>query len=129
MPDTVSTPVSLDEKSIASLVDRFYGRAKTPGSGRFSTQPSATAGPSTWPRSPISGTSVLLASDRYKGSPMMAHLEIPQMDQQHFNRWIELWREPTAEVFGPEISQALVAKASTMGERFLEVSTRVRESL
>jgi len=58
----------------------------------------------------------------------MAHLAIPEMDQQHFNRWIELWRETTAEVFGSEISIALVVKASTMGERLVEVSTRVRES-
>jgi hemoglobin len=73
-------------------------------------------------------TSVLLASGRYKGNPMMAHLAIPQMDQLHFYRWIELWRETTAEVFGPEISQALIAKASMMGERLVEVSMRVGES-
>ena len=129
MPDTVSARVSLDERSIASLVDRFYARVRE--DARLGPVFKAAIG-DRWPEHLATltdfWTSVLLASGRYKGNPMMAHLTIPQMDQQHFNRWIELWSETTAEVFGPEISQALVAKASTMGERLVEVSTRVRES-
>lgn len=119
----------LNEQSIATLVDRFYGRVRE----------DALLGPvfneaigDRWPEHLATltdfWTSVLLASGRYKGNPMMAHLPIPQMDQRHFARWIELWRETTTEILGPEISQALVAKASTMGERLVEVSTRVRES-
>jgi len=73
-------------------------------------------------------TSVLLASGRYKGNPMMAHLAIPQMDHQHFSRWIELWRQTTTEIFGAEISAALVTKASSMGERLIKASTLVREA-
>lgn len=73
-------------------------------------------------------TSVLLASRRYKGNPMMAHIAIPQMDQKHFGRWIELWRETTLEVFGRQISADLVARAESMGERLVAVSTGVRES-
>jgi hemoglobin len=124
MPDTVS----LNEKSIAELVDRFYACVRE----------DALLGPvfngaigDRWPEHLATltdfWTSVLLAAGRYKGNPMTAHLAIPQMDQQHFSRWIELWRETTSEVFGPEISQALVAKASMMGERLVEVSTRLRE--
>lgn len=125
MPATAS----LNEESIATLVDRFYAKVRV----------DQLLGPvfngfigDHWPEHLATltnfWTSVLLASGRYKGNPMMAHIPIPQMDQQHFSRWIELWRETTAEVLGPEISQALVAKASTMGERLVEVSTRVRES-
>lgn len=120
---------TLNEQSIATLVDRFYGRVRE----------DALLGPvfngaigDRWPEHLATltdfWTSVLLASGRYKGNPMMAHLPILQMDQQHFARWIELWRETTAEILGPQISQALVAKASMMGERLVEVSTRVRES-
>jgi hemoglobin len=121
--------VSIKEESIATLVDRFYAKVRA----------DALLGPvfngvigDHWPEHLATltnfWTSVLLASGRYKGNPMMAHLPIPQMDQEHFGRWIELWRETTAEIFGTEISQALVAKASTMGERLVEVSTRVREA-
>lgn len=120
---------TLNEQSIATLVDRFYGRVRE----------DALLGPvfngaigDRWPEHLATltdfWTSVLLASGRYKGNPMMAHLPILQMDQQHFARWIELWRETTAEILGPEISHVLVTKASMMGERLVEVSTRVRES-
>jgi hemoglobin len=121
--------VSFNEESIATLVDRFYAKVREDALlgpvfngaiGDHWLEHLATL-TNFW-------TSVLLASGRYKGNPMMAHLAIPQMDQQHFSRWIELWRETTTEVFGPELSQALVAKASMMGERLVEVSTRVRES-
>ena len=125
MPATLS----LNERSIASLVDRFYAKVRE----------DALLGPvfngaigDHWPQHLATltdfWTSVLLASGRYKGNPMMAHLAIPQMDKDHFSRWIELWQETTTEVFGPQISQALVAKASMMGERLVEVSTRVREA-
>jgi hemoglobin len=123
------TAASLSNQSIATLVDRFYARVRE----------DALLGPvfngvigDHWPEHLATltdfWTSVLLASGRYKGNPMMAHLAIPQMDQQHFNRWIELWTQTTSEVFGPEISEALVAKASSMGERLVAVSTSVREA-
>jgi hemoglobin len=119
----------LSEQSIAHLVNTFYARVRQ----------DELLGPvfngaigDHWPEHLATltdfWTSVLLASGRYKGNPMMAHLAIPQMDQQHFGRWIELWRETTANIFGPEVSSALVAKASMMGERLVEVSTRVRET-
>jgi hemoglobin len=125
----MATTASLNDQSIATLVDRFYARVRE----------DALLGPvfngaigDHWPEHLATltnfWTSVLLASGRYKGNPMMAHLPIPQMDKKHFNRWIELWTQTTSEVFGPEISAALVAKASTMGERLVEVSTRVREA-
>jgi hemoglobin len=119
----------LSEQSIAHLVNTFYARVRQ----------DELLGPvfngaigDHWPEHLATltdfWTSVLLASGRYKGNPMMAHLAIPQMDQRHFGRWIELWRETTANIFGPEVSSALVAKASMMGERLVEVSTRVRET-
>lgn len=119
----------LSEQSIAHLVNTFYARVRE----------DALLGPvfngaigDHWPEHLATltdfWTSVLLASGRYKGNPMMAHMAIPEMDQQHFSRWIELWRDTTANIFGPEISSALVAKASMMGERLVEVSTRVRET-
>lgn len=125
----MAATISLNEQNIASLVDRFYAKVRE----------DALLGPvfngaigDHWPEHLAKltdfWTSVLLASGRYKGNPMMAHLPIPQMDNDHFSRWIELWSETTTEVFGPEISAVLVAKASMMGERLVEVSTRVREA-
>lgn len=125
----MSDTAPLNQQNIAILVDRFYARI----------QQDALLGPvfnsaigDHWPEHIAKltnfWTSALLASGRYKGNPMMAHLAIPQMDHHHFSRWIELWSQTTTEVFGPETSTALVAKASGMGERLIEFSTRARES-
>jgi len=125
----MATTTQLNAQSIAVLVNTFYARVRQDKllgpvfNGAIGDQ---------WPehlaRLTDFWTSVLVASGRYKGNPMMAHLPIPQMDNDHFRRWIELWSETTAELFDPELSQNLVAKALTIGGRLVEVSTRVREA-
>jgi hemoglobin len=120
---------SLNHESIAMLVDRFYARIRE--DALLEPVFDGVIGDN-WPEHLAKltdfWTSVLLASRRYKGNPMMAHIAIPQMDQKHFGRWIELWRETTLEVFGRQISADLVARAESMGERLVAVSTGVRES-
>ena len=123
-------PVSeLNDESIATLVDRFYGRVREDG----------LLGPvfngiieDNWPEHLAKLTdfwcSVLLAAERYKGNPMMAHVAIPQMDQTHFDRWIESWRLTTQEVFVRQISDDLVRRAQFMGERLVAASTQLREA-
>jgi hemoglobin len=129
MTDTTAPFSELSEEGIAALVDRFYGYIRE----------DALLGPvfngvigDNWPEHLAKLTdfwcSVLMAARRYKGNPMMAHVAIPQMDQQHFDRWIELWQKTTLEVFGPEISDDLVRRAQFMGERLVAVSTQVREA-
>ena len=122
-------PSGLNDECIALMVDRFYSRVRE--DGLLGPVFNGVIGDN-WPEHLAKltdfWTSVLLAARRYKGNPMMAHLAIPQMDQTHFNRWIELWRETTLEVFGEEISDDLVRRAQSMGERLVAVSTQVRES-
>ncbi|MBV8675416.1 MAG: group III truncated hemoglobin [Acidobacteriaceae bacterium] len=119
----------LSEESIAAPVDRFYGRVRQ----------DELLGPvfngiigDKWPEHLAKLTdfwcSVLLAAGRYKGNPMMAHVAIPQMDQTHFDRWIELWRLTTQEVFVRQISDDLVRRAQFMGERLVAASTQLREA-
>ena len=115
---------SINEDSIALLVDRFYACVRR----------DPLLGPvfngvigDRWPEHLATLTdfwsSVLLGSGRYKGSPMMAHFALPQMDRDHFERWIELWRETTREIFDQEISAALVTRAQFMGERLVQHSS------
>ena len=118
----------LNNECIALMVDRFYSRIRE----------DAMLGPvfdgvigDHWPEHLTKltdfWTTVLLASRRYKGNPLMAHIAIPQMDREHFSRWIALWRKTTLEVFGPEISADLVRRAESMGERLIAVSAQARE--
>lgn len=45
-------------------------------------------------------SSLTLASGRYKGNPMMAHLMLtPSIGAEHFERWLALWRQTAAELF------------------------------
>jgi hemoglobin len=42
-------------------------------------------------------SSVALMTGRYHGAPMPKHLPLP-VDQSHFDRWLELFRETASEV-------------------------------
>src|SRR5690242_5292996 len=106
----------ITEDSIAVLVDTFYSRVRE----------DATLGPvfervvgDVWEqhlkKMRAFGSSLTLASVRYKGNAMMAHLMlIPRIRAEHFDRWLALWRVTTAELCPPQAAAKLVAKAETM---------------
>ena len=111
----------ITEESIAVLVDTFYGRVRQ----------DATLGP-VFERVVGDGwephlkkmrafwSSLTLASGRYKGNPMMAHLMLmPRIGAEHFERWLALWRETTAELLPQPAAAKFVTKAETMAERLL----------
>jgi hemoglobin len=61
-------------------------------------------------------SSVMLMSGRFKGSPMRAHAEVPQIETPHFGRWLEIWRRAAREVCPPEAAALFIAKAEMIGE-------------
>ena len=70
-------------------------------------------------------SSVVLMTGRYSGRPMAAHLLLdakrgehgmPRLDQPHFDRWLELWRETAREELVPDHAEAIVAKAERIAE-------------
>jgi hemoglobin len=63
-------------------------------------------------------SSVTLMTGRYKGTPMKAHAELPQIGSVHFSRWLALFRATAAEVC-PAAAAAL----------FAEKADRIAESL
>ncbi len=73
--------------------------------------------------------SVLLASRTYKGNPMMAHLQLPRLTERHFDRWLFLWRETTAELCSDELASLFVQKAEMIGGRLLYAISSYHESL
>ena len=117
---------SLNESSIAVLVDTFYAHVREDD----------VIGPvfnrvvADWPEHLAKLTdfwsSVMLGVGAYKGNPMMAHLPIPEMDPQHLERWLTLWQQTTAELFEPEIADIFLGKAIMVGERFVAAATSVR---
>lgn len=114
-------PDSIDEEQIAVLVDTFYDRVRRdeilgPVFERVvgdAWEPHLAKMRAFW-------SSLALGSGRYKGNPMMAHLRLmPRIGAEHFERWLELWRETAAELFPPPIAAGFVQRAEMIGERLL----------
>jgi hemoglobin len=111
----------ITEDSIAVLVDTFYSRVRQDetlgpvfervvGDG---WEPHLAKMRAFW-------SSLTLASGQYKGNPMMAHLMLmPRIGAEHFERWLALWRQTTAELLPQHAAAKFVAKAETMAERLL----------
>jgi hemoglobin len=61
-------------------------------------------------------SSVTLMTGRYKGTPMKAHAELPQIGSAHFTQWLALFRTTAAEVCPPAAAALFAAKADRIAE-------------
>ncbi|HEY9143158.1 MAG TPA: group III truncated hemoglobin [Arenimonas sp.] len=107
---------TLDEGSLAGLVDRFYDKVRAdPALG-----PVFNAAVHDWPTHKQLLTSfwssVALGTRSYRGNPMAVHRAQPGISAAHFTRWLQLWRETTAEMFEPEAARTLQGYAERIGE-------------
>lgn len=73
-------------------------------------------------------SSVLLMTGRYAGRPMAAHLlldakrreqQMPQLDQLHFDRWLQLFRATAADICPPEAAALFVGRAEKIAQSFM----------
>jgi hemoglobin len=106
----------MTEQQLSDLVHEFYRKVRE----------DAVLGPvfhpiPDWPahleRMAEFWSSVMLASGRYKGNPMMAHLKHKAaIEPSMFERWLGLWRETALEIFDPTAAIALVSKAERIAE-------------
>lgn len=105
---------------IAELVDCFYGKVRDDEvlGPIFAAKIGDDWGPHLAKMKAFWAT-VMLATRTYKGNPMLAHLQLPRLSREHFERWLGLWRETTAEICTPEMADVFVAKAEMIGERLL----------
>lgn len=107
----------VDEAMITRLVHAFYGRVRA----------DATLGPifaaevEDWDahlRTLVDfWSSVALMTARYGGRPMPVHVRLDVGDQ-HFARWLDLFRATAAEVCTPEAAAFFVGKAETIARSF-----------
>ncbi len=118
------------EPEIAELVDNFYGKIRTDLvlGPIFASVIGDDWGPHLQKMKNFWST-VMLASRTYKGNPMMAHLNLPRLSRAHFDRWLQLWRETTAEICGEPAASLFVEKAEMIGDRLLHAISAYRDSL
>lgn len=119
----------LDEALLPPLVDRFYARVRE----------DELIGPifkdtiRDWDEHLVRLTdfwsSVMLASGRYKGNPMVAHLKhVAQLTGPMFDRWLEIWRQTTSEMLPPQAAAGMQDKANRIAES-LQIGLRLHDPL
>lgn len=108
---------SIDETAIDLLVPAFYARVRA----------DALLGPifesaiDDWPHHLAKlkdfWSSVMLASGRYKGQPMPAHIRHERaLSKEAFARWLAIWHETTDELLAPAVARAFQEKADRIAQ-------------
>jgi hemoglobin len=120
---------SVTTHSIADLVDTFYSRIRDDQMlGPIFADAIGTDWGPHLDKMKTFWSSVLLVSRAYKGNPMIAHLQLPRLTQDHFERWSQLWRETALVLCSEELASLFIQKAQMIGERLLYAISTYHES-
>ena len=111
--------IKITEAEIANLVDTFYAKVRRdPEIG-----PIFNAIVGDWPHHLATlkdfWSTVLLTTGRYKGDPMMTHLQLP-LDPDHFTRWLALFAETASEVLSSDHAAFVTTKSQRIARNFQE---------
>jgi hemoglobin len=120
---------TVNENSIADMVDTFYSTVRQDhllgpifyGAIGDDWTGHLTKMKGFW-------SSVLLASRTYKGNPMVAHLNLPRLSQNHFERWLKLWGETAAAICCDSVASIFVERAHMIGARLLHAISQYHEA-
>jgi hemoglobin len=111
------TEQKITEEEISTLVDRFYAKVQLdPEIGPIFNETVED-----WPIHLALlknfWSTVMLTTGRYKGDPMMTHLQLP-LEPGHFNRWLTLFAETAKEVMAPDHAANIIAKSERIAGNF-----------
>jgi len=114
---TQASEGQISERDISELVDRFYDRVRE----------DAEIGPifnekiQGWPAHlellKNFWSTVLHTSTRYRGNPMMTHLQLP-LEPAHFRRWLDLFRQAAKETLSPAHAEMIILKSERIAQSF-----------
>lgn len=118
------------ELEIAELVDSFYGKIRNDLvlGPIFASAIGEDWGPHL-EKMKAFWSSAMLASGTYKGNPMIVHMSLPRLTREHFDRWLELWRQTTVQICGEYAASLFVMKAEMIAERLLYGISAYHDSL
>jgi hemoglobin len=111
------TEQKITEQEISTLVDRFYAKVRLdPEIGPIFNETVED-----WPTHLALlknfWSTVMLTTGRYKGDPMMTHLQL-RFEPGHFSRWLALFAETANEVMSPAIAATIIAKSERIAGNF-----------
>lgn len=128
MITTESGNAKITEEEISTLVDRFYAKVRQDDE----IGPIFNAIVGDWPHHLAKlkdfWSSAMLRTGRYKGHPMMKHLQLP-LDPIHFHRWLTLFAETAYETLSPIHAVEIIEKSHRIAENFQAGIAYQREAL
>ncbi|MEM5493935.1 group III truncated hemoglobin [Hoeflea sp. AS16] len=112
-PAPPRTPaVDISPGEIAQLVDRFYGDIRThPRLGPLFEDRLAGKWEPHLERMNKFWRSVLLHSGEYSGQPVVKHNGLPDLEEDDFRQWLELFESTTSKLFQADTAAAIVVIA------------------
>lgn len=113
-------PAGLDEAMVTAVVESFYAKARRdPLIGPIFNRVIADAD---WPQhlAVIADfwSSMLLGTGRYAGRPMPKHVGIGDLGDEHFERWLKLFRETVETLCPAEVAALFVDRAERIAHSF-----------
>lgn len=120
-------PSEVSEAQISTLVNTFYAKVRRdPEIG-----PIFNAIVDDWPHHLALlkdfWSTVLLATGRYKGNPMMKHFQLG-LDPPHFERWLALFAETAREVFPPDSAAFVIEKSHRIAQTLQQIFTNIADT-
>jgi hemoglobin len=106
---------SIDEKMIRTLVHRFYAKVRDDSElGPIFARVIGDDWDAHLAKMCDFWSSVMLTTGRYKGNPMIAHMQLKAVLPRHFERWLTLFRQTAQEVCPPENAVQFIGRSENI---------------
>lgn len=113
-------PDVLDEAMIVSVVHGFYDRIRQ--DDLLGPIFNDAIAPDAWPRHLARmcdfWSATLLCTGRYDGRPLPPHLALPGLGEDHFRRWLSLFRRTVRETCPEEVAALFMDRAVRIAHSF-----------
>jgi hemoglobin len=110
--------VGIDAALIAQVVETFYSRVRVDEMLGPIFDEAVHDWPAHLQRLRLFWTSVTLMSGDYKGQPLQAHMRLPHLTDEHFRRWLGLFRETVDALCSPPQAEVFMVRASRIADSF-----------
>ncbi|MGO4568920.1 group III truncated hemoglobin [Rhizobium sp. 2YAF20] len=118
--DGVPMPDVLDETMIHDVVHGFYDEIRR--DDLLGPIFHRAIQPDAWPHHLAKmcdfWSATLLQTSRYKGRPLPPHLAISDLGEEHFRRWLKLFRVTVRHICPPEVTALFMNRALRIAHSF-----------
>jgi len=113
-------PQVLDEAMIAAVVHGFYDEIRR--DDLLGPVFNGAIAPQDWPhhlgKMCDFWSATLLRTGRYEGRPLPPHLALPGLGEEHFRRWLTLFRATVHQLCPPDVAVLFMDRAMRIAHSF-----------